>query len=112
MELETKRFSKNDNGFICANCGAEVEPLGKTSRNHCPYCLCSLHVDILPGDRANPCGGIMDAVKVETDPRKGYVILHRCRKCGEICRNRAAYGPGFSGQLDDLRKLIALTAGR
>lgn len=109
--METKRFQKNDAGFICQNCGKEVEPLGKTSRNHCPFCLCSLHVDVMPGDRANACGGIMEPIKVETDPRKGYIILHRCRKCGTVGRNRAAYGPGFTGQTDDLKKLIALTAG-
>ena len=50
--MEQKRFTKNDNGFICAHCGKEVEPLGYTSRNHCPFCLWSLHVDINPGDRA------------------------------------------------------------
>jgi len=25
--METKRFSKLDNGFICENCGKEVPPL-------------------------------------------------------------------------------------
>ena len=109
--METKRFQKNDAGFVCRNCGKEVEPLGKTSRNHCPFCLCSLHVDVMPGDRANDCGGIMEPIRVETDPRKGYLILHRCRKCGAVGRNRAAYGPGFTGQTDDLKKLIALTSG-
>ena len=108
--METKRFTKNDAGFLCANCGKEVLPLGYTSRNHCPYCLCSLHVDDLPGDRANECRGIMDAVKVETDPKKGYVILHRCRKCGEIRRNKAAHEA--KTQPDNLRMLIALTAGQ
>ena len=109
--METTRFQKNDAGFVCRNCGKEVEPLGKTSRNHCPFCLCSLHVDVMPGDRANDCGGIMEPIRVETDPRKGYIILHRCRKCGAVGRNRAAYGPGFTGQTDDLKKLIALTSG-
>lgn len=79
-----------------------------SSRNHCPFCLCSLHVDENPGDRANECRGIMDAVKVETDAKKGYIILHKCRKCGQIKRNRAAYG--VKTQPDDLKKLIALTA--
>lgn len=105
--MEVKRFTKNDDGFICKNCQKTVLPLEKTSRNHCPYCLCSLHVDINPGDRANECGGIMDAVKTETDPRKGYIILHKCRKCGQIKRNKAAYGVPV--QPDDLNKLIALS---
>lgn len=106
--MEQKRFTKNDDGFICRNCGFEVKPLGYTSRNHCPRCLCSLHVDILPGDRANPCGGIMRPIKVETDPKKGFVIVHKCEKCGEIRRNKAAHEA--SVQPDDLNLLIRLTA--
>ncbi len=108
--LPTKRFSAGDGGFVCANCARTVLPLGRTARNHCPFCLCSLHVDILPGDRANPCGGVMDAVAAEVDARRGIVLLHRCRKCGQVTRNRAAYGPEFTVQPDDVDLLIALTA--
>ena len=106
--METKRFSKNDNGFTCAHCGREVKPLGYSSRNHCPFCLWSLHVDVNPGDRANECGGAMEPIGVETDPRKGYIILHRCTKCGEVRRNRAAHEAEV--QPDRLKLLIALTA--
>ncbi len=106
--MEEKRFRKNDNSFICANCGKEVLPLGYSSRNHCPFCLCSLHVDVNPGDRANPCGGLLVPVSAEPDPKKGYVIVHRCEKCGEIRRNRAAHEAKL--QPDDIRKIIALTA--
>lgn len=106
--MEQKRFSKNDSAFICKNCGLEVLPLGYSSRNHCPRCLCSLHVDIMPGDRANPCGGILRPIKVETDPKKGYVIVHKCEKCGEIRRNRAANEADV--QPDDISLIIALTA--
>ena len=72
--MEQKRFTKNDASFICENCGKEVLPLGYSSRNHCPFCLWSLHLDINPGDRASECGGKMEPVRVETDPRKGYII--------------------------------------
>lgn len=107
--MESKRFVKNDCGFVCAHCGQAVEPLGYTSRNHCPFCLWSLHVDLNPGDRANPCGGLMEPVRVEPDPRKGYVIVHRCLRCGAIRRNRAAHEAKV--QPDNLRLLIRLTAG-
>lgn len=106
--METKRFSKNDNSFICAHCGAEVKPLGYTSRNHCPVCLWSLHVDENPGDRANTCRGQMEPVSAVTDPKKGYIIVHRCTKCGEIKRNKAAHEAKV--QPDDLMKIIKLTA--
>ena len=107
--MEQKRFTKNDASFVCANCGREVEPLGYSSRNHCPFCLWSLHLDINPGDRASDCGGKMMPVRVETAARRGFVIVHKCTKCGEIRRNRAAHEA--KNQPDDLRLLIRLTAG-
>lgn len=107
--MESKRFTKNDSGFVCQNCGKEVLPLGVSSRNHCPFCLCSLHIDDNPGDRANPCHGVMDPIFVEVSAKKGYVILHRCRKCGGVKRNRAANDAKV--QPDDLDLLIRLSAG-
>ena len=104
--MTSRRFTKNDGGFTCLQCGLLVNPLGRTSRNHCPRCLYSLHVDVNPGDRANDCGGLMEPVGVETDAR-GYRILHRCRSCGEVHMNRAALdGP----QPDDVRAIIDLSA--
>ena len=87
----------------------EVLPLGYTSRNHCPFCLCSLHVDINPGDRANDCGGILRPIKAEPDPKKGYVIIHKCSKCGSVVRNKAAHEAKV--QPDDMSLIIKLTAG-
>ena len=107
--MNNKRFTKNDNGFTCVVCQREVLPLGYTSRNHCPFCLSSLHVDVNPGDRANPCRGILRPIKVEPDPRKGYVIIHRCERCGELSRCRAAHEARV--QPDDSNLLIRLTAG-
>ena len=107
--MEDKRFKKNDEGFICKNCGKEVLPLGYTSRNHCPFCLCSLHVDINPGDRANSCGGILRPIQTLPDAKRGYIIIHRCDKCGATVRNRAAHESKV--QPDDSDLLIKLTAG-
>ncbi|MCL1858118.1 MAG: RNHCP domain-containing protein [Oscillospiraceae bacterium] len=90
--METKKFIKNDSGFICVNCGKSVGTLKYTSRNHCPYCLFSLHVDINPGDRDNTCKGKLEPVLTEPSPdiKKGYIIIFKCKKCGEKVRNRAA----------------------
>ena len=76
-------------GFICARCGAEVLPLTNGSyRNHCPFCLYSLHVDNIPGDRASACLGLMKPVGVRSNSKKGWQIVHRCEKCGaeKVCR--------------------------
>ena len=107
--MNDKRFRKNDSGFVCAHCGRTVEPLGYSSRNHCPHCLWSLHLDENPGDRAAECGGQMRPIRVETDPRKGYIIVHRCEKCGAVRRCRAAHEAAV--QPDDIDLLIRLTAG-
>lgn len=85
------RFRVINEGFTCAACGGNVEPLRNGSyRNHCPFCLVSLHVDDNPGDRAADCGGLMDAVAVELHARKGIMLVHRCRRCGAVKRNKAA----------------------
>lgn len=102
-KMQTKRFTKNDDGFTCLNCGYAVPPLGYTSRNHCPKCLWSAHVDELPGDRASECGGALEPVSAVTDPKKGYIIIHKCKKCGAVRRNKAARD-------DDIELIIKLTA--
>jgi predicted RNA-binding Zn-ribbon protein involved in translation (DUF1610 family) len=95
-----------DEGFTCVACGADVPPAGRTSRNHCPFCLASRHVDVVPGDRAAGCGGRMDAVGLALD--HGHpVIVHRCVACGAERRVRAL----VSGRVaDDARVLAALSA--
>ena len=108
--MEQKRFTKNDNSFICVHCGKEVEPLGYTSRNHCPYCLWSLHVDVNPGDRANECCGELEPISAEPDAKKGFVIIHRCTKCGEIRRNKAALNAKNGS--DNMSLIIKLTVAK
>lgn len=90
---------KNDNGFICRNCGKEVKPLGYTSRDHCPYCLHSIHIDIVPGDRANTCLGTLVPTSIEPNAKKGYIISYKCDKCGEIKRNKSAEDDDFNVML-------------
>ena len=59
-------------------------------RNHCPKCLCSVHVDNEPGDRASLCKGIMDPVSVWVRKNGEWAIIHRCRLCGTLSSNRIA----------------------
>ncbi len=88
--LETKRFLARDEEFICENCGKKVSKLGYSSRDHCPYCLHSKHIDINPGDRAESCCGDLEPIGIEINNRKGYVILFKCKKCGKVKKNKAA----------------------
>ena len=88
--MENKRFAKNDEGFICRNCGESVGPLKYSSRNHCPFCLHSVHFDIMPGDRLNDCGGILEPFFTRPDAKKGWIITFKCLKCGKQLQNKSA----------------------
>jgi len=110
MSASGRRFigQGRNEAFICEHCGAEVPELHNGSyRNHCPFCLYSLHVDIFPGDRANPCGGLMAPVGVEQHSKKGWVILYRCERCGETGKNKAALDDQACP--DDFDVLISLS---
>lgn len=89
-KLRPMQFKKNDSGFVCLNCNRQVTPLQYSSRNHCPFCLASKHVDVFPGDRAHECGGVMLAVAAKPYSKGGYTITHKCTKCGEIKNNISA----------------------
>ncbi|MBR5227447.1 MAG: RNHCP domain-containing protein [Clostridia bacterium] len=80
-------FIKNDEGFICKNCGHEVEKLKYTSRDHCNKCLYSLHVDIFPGDRLNECKGLLKPVCILDTGKKKMQIEYTCTKCKATVRN-------------------------
>ncbi len=100
-----KVFNKIDESFICENCGRLVSKLGYSCRNHCPYCLYSKHVDINPGDRREECHGLLYPTGVEINSHKGYVIIHKCQKCGAIRRNVSAID-------DSIDKIIKLTVAQ
>ncbi|MCL2108267.1 MAG: RNHCP domain-containing protein [Oscillospiraceae bacterium] len=87
--MKLSRFTEIDEPFVCLVCGAEVAPLGYTSRDHCNRCLCSLHVDVNPGDRQATCGGVLRPVGVE-NAKKGVKILYKCERCGMRRKNIAA----------------------
>jgi len=97
-----KTFNEIDEEFVCEHCGKLVPKLGYSCRNHCPYCLYSKHVDINPGDRQEECHGLLKPISVEISSKKGYVIVYKCEKCGQIRKNIAARD-------DDTDKLIKLT---
>ncbi|MBD3270232.1 RNHCP domain-containing protein [Candidatus Peregrinibacteria bacterium] len=77
--------------FKCKNCGHQNSPVEKSCRNHCTNCLYSLHVDQeTPGDRASECQNLMEPIRIESSGKKGYMIIHKCLKCGKIIPNKAA----------------------
>ena len=88
-----KLFQKRKEDFVCENCGIEVFGTGYT--NHCPECLWGKHVDINPGDRSADCGGRMTPIAVEAKD-DGYILLHKCEKCGFERKNKVGKKDNFN----------------
>ncbi|MBR4053254.1 MAG: RNHCP domain-containing protein [Clostridia bacterium] len=98
-ENKRKKYDKNFyrthpciDPFTCKNCGQTVVPEGAGSdhRNHCPYCLTSVHLDEEPGDRASDCHGKMEPIGVWVRKNGEWALIHRCTICGKLDSNRVA----------------------
>jgi hypothetical protein len=107
MERQSRQFTVRNESFVCVNCGIRVQPLAAGGcRNHCPECFYSLHLDIHPGDRLSDCQGILEPVAIEKHSKKGYMVVHRCRKCGHVTRNKLALEDPV--QPDNFEKMLEL----
>ena len=96
-----KRFNMIDEEFICDNCHKKVSKLNYTARDHCPYCLYSKHLDIMPGDRQNTCKGLLKPIGIEKY-KNTYKIIYKCLNCNIIHKNIMAID-------DDFNKIIELS---
>lgn len=94
----SRGFQRTIEDFVCGHCGFAVQGTGYT--NHCPRCLWSRHVDVMPGDRQAECNGLMEPVAVETKAG-AYRVLHRCQICGMEKWNQAS-------SEDDFDRLVEL----
>ncbi len=103
----TGRFTHKNEPFTCEHCGQHVPAAASGCRNHCPFCLTSKHVDIFPGDRANPCQGLLRAISYHMDSQKGLMLDFRCDGCGAITRNIANRNDPICP--DNYEKILALT---
>ncbi len=84
-------FIKINEAFICKNCGFNNEKSEKSCRNHCAKCLYSLHLDENgPGDRLSTCKSLMAPKSLNHNGKKGFIITHKCTKCGKEIQNKVA----------------------
>lgn len=99
-----KKFTMRDEKFVCLNCGKKVEKLNYTARDHCPYCLYSIHIDINPGDRLNTCLGLLEPIGIEKF-KDTYKIIYKCNKCHNYHKNIMAND-------DNMNLIIKLSSNR
>ena len=90
-----------DEEFICEHCGVHVKRFKYSARDHCPFCLYSKHVDINPGDRLNPCKGLLKPIDIDKF-KNTYKIIYKCNKCNELHKNIIADD-------DDINEIIRIT---
>ncbi len=98
-----KRFNMIDEEFVCEHCHQKVSKLEYTARDHCPYCLYSKHVDINPGDRLNPCKGLLKPVDIEKF-KDTYKIVYQCEKCHANHKNIMASDDSFDKIIEISKK--------
>lgn len=107
MTEKKKNLKSNESeNFICSNCKKRVsgKALGTKQRNHCFFCLYSLHVDINKGDRNSDCGGLMSPLGLSTKKDGEIIFIHRCLDCGKVSKNRIAGD-------DDVENILSLCKG-
>ncbi len=98
-----KNFKKNKEDFTCEKCGFFVVGNGYT--NHCPECLWSKHVDVIPGDRLEACCGLMEPFKFEKDGQEESVV-HRCIVCGHEKRNKLSKDDNYDKVISLVKKSV------
>ncbi|MDO8836847.1 MAG: RNHCP domain-containing protein [Vicinamibacterales bacterium] len=83
---------RSSSDFVCRHCKRPVgaESYGTRQRNHCPYCLWSLHLDESPGDRRSACQSLMEPIGIWVKRDGEWAIIHRCFVCGTLRTNRVA----------------------
>ena len=99
-----RRSASTFGDFKCGRCHAVVSSAhflsGVNHRNHCPYCLWSLHLDLYAaGDRLSACKGKMKPIgltlklgrnKYRRDSGGELMLIHQCMDCNSLSINRIA----------------------
>lgn len=91
---DIRGHNRTELAFICSKCGGKVPEFafGTRNRNHCPFCLHSLHVaeSRKQDDRTSRCRGLMEPIAISTQKDTEWSLVHRCVACGDIKTNRIA----------------------
>lgn len=95
---------KLNHWFVCKGCWVVVLPASKTTRNHCPECFFSLHVDgDVPWDRDTSCWGDMLPINFLIKHGK-QKIEFQCVKCNKTHTNKVAGDDELGSLLDYIHR--------
>jgi len=107
MTQTRKNFIFKNEPFVCLHCAFANKTLSGSCRNHCSECLYSVHVDdVVPGDRASKCHGLMKPIALDHHKKKGQMIIHECLTCGHKMRNMVAPDDHHEAVIDLGLKLL------
>lgn len=122
---KSNRWQAVDREFRCVNCKQMVlltPAMGTAYRNHCPYCLYSLHVDTKPGNRASTCHARMEPVgltckhngadKYGKERGGDIMLVHSCTGCGTVNINRIAGDDSCHEILDVFKRSSSMGEGQ
>lgn len=85
---ERKNPIHRNESFDCVYCHQHVPVAQSKIRDHCPFCLRAIHIDVVPGDRAATCLALL--VPVALDKQGDQVwISYKCSACPHEYRVRS-----------------------
>lgn len=112
MKHKIQTHKQRSYGFKCVHCKhiipmASIE-IGTDHRDHCPFCLYSLHVDLeKPGDRNSTCCSKMKPIGLTFKNNSSeLMIVYECLGCGKLCKNRCAGDDAPYALVDVYRKSL------
>jgi len=114
MRKKIQTHKQQSFGFKCAQC-KQIIPMATTSigtdhRDHCPFCLYSLHVDKeKPGDRQSSCKSKMKPIGITFKNNSWeLMIIYECLGCSKIIKNRCAGDDAPFALIDVFRSSLTL----
>jgi hypothetical protein len=118
MKYVIQTHKQKSYGFKCVNCKQSIPEasieIGTKHRDHCPFCLYSLHIDQdKPGDRLSLCKSKMKPIGLTFKNNSWeLMIVYECLGCGELSKNRCAGDDAHFALVDIFRSSLLLMSSK
>ena len=123
MRSSLNKKEKEVEEFVCRNCSKLVKLdrrfSGTEYRNHCPFCLWSVHLgQDWPDHKGSVCSGKMEPIgltfKHEGKNKYGQIkqgelmVVHQCRNCRQVTINRIAADDNPDKLMETFKKSLIM----